>query len=98
MDSLSNLIEQYIEAVIIHGEESSNDYRKANKYNAIYTKCYCELCKLGQEGISALKCLLSHEKRYVRYSVAYHIKTFLFIIHYFRIINFPMFMNTIQKK
>lgn len=77
MENLDKLISKYIESVTNHGKESwAGDYKTANKYYKIYTKCYIDICKYGEEGRIALKNLIYHNSHFVRYCVAYHILPF----------------------
>lgn len=77
MKEIDELIEKYIESVILHGKESwGGDYKIANKHYKLYTKCFVEICKYGVEGIDALKELLNHESHFVRCCAAYHILPF----------------------
>lgn len=77
MDKLDKLIQKYVEAVMIHGKESwGGDYKKANRYYKVYTKCFIDICKYGEEGKNVLKELLNHNSHFVRYSAAYHMLPF----------------------
>jgi len=77
MNNLNDLVEKYVESVIIHGKESwGRDYKKANSHYKIYTKCFIDICKYKKEGEIALRKLLNHSSHYVRYAAAYHLLPF----------------------
>lgn len=77
MNSLDELVEKYIDSVIIHGKKSwDGDPKTANKHFILYTKCYIQICKYGKEGEQVLKTLLNHESHFVRCAAAYHLLPF----------------------
>lgn len=77
MNNLNDLVEKYVESVIIHGKESwGSDYKKANRHYKIYTKCFIDICKYKKEGEIALRQLLNHSSHFVRYAAAYHLLPF----------------------
>lgn len=77
MDKIDRLVQKYVESVIVHGQESwGGNHVKANKHYRVYTKCFIEICKHGEEGKNVLKKLLEHSSHFVKCSAAYHILPF----------------------
>ena len=77
MDKLKVLIEKFIEASIIHGEESWNgNYKEGNKQYKIKTKCFEKIKTFANDWQNEILKLLNHENGYVRVSAAYRTLSF----------------------